>query len=149
PVKSVLKNKAPAKIGRGKCIELLSDAALLKDAQIKKALKKSKRQTHNLQASGSSEGADFELEVPDEQTNKPKDTNEGTGEKPGVLDVFKDDFTDSEAKSWGDSEYESDDVNDEDDDDDDDNGDDDNSDDNDDGGNDDGGNEDDDDSGRL
>ncbi|GJR95433.1 hypothetical protein Tco_0267607 [Tanacetum coccineum] len=122
PVKSVSKNKAPAKIGRGKCIELLSDAALLKDAQMKKALKK---------------------KVPDEQTNKPKDTNEGTGKKPGVLDVFKDDFTDSEAESLGDSEDESDDVNDEDDDDNDDNRDNDNNDDNDDGGNNDGSNEDD------
>ncbi|GJZ08791.1 hypothetical protein Tco_0543074 [Tanacetum coccineum] len=118
PDKSVSKNKAPAKIGRGKGIELLSDA------------------------SGSSEGADFKSEVPDEQTDKPKDTNEGTGEKPRVLDVSKDDTTDSEAESWGDSEDKRDDVNDEDDDDDDDNGDDDNSDDNDDGGND-GGNEDD------
>ncbi|GJS67240.1 hypothetical protein Tco_0681804 [Tanacetum coccineum] len=95
--KSVSKNKAPAKIGRGKGIELLSDAALLEEAQMKKALKKSKRQTHKVQASGSSEGADFELEVPDEQTDKPKDINEGTSEKPGVLDVFKDDSTDSEA----------------------------------------------------
>ncbi|GJZ77710.1 hypothetical protein Tco_0642382 [Tanacetum coccineum] len=97
PDKSVSKNKAPTKIGRGKGIELLSDTALLKDAQIKKALKKSKHQTHNLQASSSSEGADFESEVPDEQTDKPKDTNERTGEKPGVPDVFKDDSTDSEA----------------------------------------------------
>ncbi|GJT36761.1 copia protein [Tanacetum coccineum] len=88
-------------------------------------------------------GADFESEVPDEQTDKPKDINEGTGEKPGVLDVSKDDSTNSEAESWGDSKDKGDDVNDEDDDDDDDNGDDDNSDDNDDGGNDDGGNEDD------
>ncbi|GJT51793.1 hypothetical protein Tco_0977950 [Tanacetum coccineum] len=93
-------------------------------------------------ASGSSEGADFESEVLDEQTDTPKDTNEVTSTKPGVPDVSKDDSTDSEAESWGDSEDESDDVNDKDDDDDDDNGDDDNSDDNDDGGNDDGGNED-------
>ncbi|GJY84818.1 hypothetical protein Tco_0498844 [Tanacetum coccineum] len=123
PDKSVLKNKAPANIGRVKGIELLSNAALLKEAHMKKALKKSKRQTHKVQASGSSEGADFESEDAHEQTDNPKDTNEGTGEKPWVPDV--------------------DDVNDEDDDDDDDNGDDDNSGDNDDGGNDDGGNEDD------
>ncbi|GJY08709.1 copia protein [Tanacetum coccineum] len=42
PDKSVSKNKAPAKIGRGKGIELLSDAALLEEAQMKKALKKMK-----------------------------------------------------------------------------------------------------------
>nr|GEV31263.1 hypothetical protein [Tanacetum cinerariifolium] len=40
PDKSISKNKAPAKIGRGKGIELLSDAALLEEAQMKKALKK-------------------------------------------------------------------------------------------------------------
>nr|GFA33290.1 hypothetical protein [Tanacetum cinerariifolium] len=62
------------------------------------------------------------LEVPDEQTDKPKDTNEGTCEKPEVLDVSKDDSTDSEVESLGDSENESDDVNDDDDDDDDDSG---------------------------
>ncbi|GJV53998.1 hypothetical protein Tco_1449739 [Tanacetum coccineum] len=125
PVKSVSKNKAPAKIGRDKGIEFTKPKtlvfgfhALLEDAQMKKALKKSKHQTHNLQASGSSEGADFESEIPDEKT-------------------------DNEAESRGDSEDESDDVNDEDDDDDDDNGDNDNSDNNDDGGNDNGGNEDD------
>ncbi|GJY29350.1 hypothetical protein Tco_0405117 [Tanacetum coccineum] len=124
-VKSVSKNKAPAKIGRDKGIEFTKPKtlvfgfhALLEDAQMKKALKKSKHQTHNLQASGSSEGADFESEIPDEKT-------------------------DNEAESRGDSEDESDDVNDEDDDDDDDNGDNDNSDNNDDGGNDNGGNEDD------
>ncbi|GKA82541.1 hypothetical protein Tco_0789289 [Tanacetum coccineum] len=38
--------------------------------------KKIKRETHKLQASGSSEGADFESEVPDEQTGKTKDTSE-------------------------------------------------------------------------
>nr|GEY10999.1 hypothetical protein [Tanacetum cinerariifolium] len=134
PSASVSKKKTPAKSDRGKCIELLSDASLLEDAHIEKALKKSKRETYKLQASGSSEGADFEPEVLDEPTGKPKDTSEGTGEKPGVLDVSKDDSTDSEADSWGNSEEKSDDVNDEDD----------NNDDNedDDGGNDDGGNDD-------
>ncbi|GJW16523.1 hypothetical protein Tco_0023959 [Tanacetum coccineum] len=111
PDKSVSKNKAPSKIGRGKGIK------------------------------GSSEGANFESKIPDEQTDKPKDTNKGTSEKPRVHDVSKDDSTDSEAESWGDSKDESDDVNDKDDDDD--NGYDDNSNDSDDGGYDDGGNKDD------
>ncbi|GKG19028.1 hypothetical protein Tco_0376127, partial [Tanacetum coccineum] len=78
PKLKIVLNKALTKIGRVKGIELLSDAALLEEAQMKNALKKSKRQTHKVQASGSSEGADFESEVPDEQTDKPKDTNEGT-----------------------------------------------------------------------
>nr|GEW29636.1 hypothetical protein [Tanacetum cinerariifolium] len=88
--KSVSKKKAPAKIGKDKGIELLSDATLLKEAQMKKSLKKSKRQTHNLQASGSR-----------------------------VPDVSKDDSSDNNNDSWGDGEEESDDVNDKDENDDD------------------------------
>nr|GEW07586.1 hypothetical protein [Tanacetum cinerariifolium] len=106
---AALTKKGHAKADRGKGIELL-----FKETQMKKALKKSRRETHKLQASCSNKGADFESEVPDEQTDKPKDTNKGIGEKPGVLNVSKDDSTDSEANSWGDSEEENDDVNDED-----------------------------------
>ncbi|GKC98409.1 hypothetical protein Tco_1168684 [Tanacetum coccineum] len=76
PGVSVSKKKAPAKADRGKGIELLSDAALFKDAQLKKALKKSRQETHKLQASGSSEGADFESEVPDESKSKSSDTRD-------------------------------------------------------------------------
>nr|GEY30674.1 hypothetical protein [Tanacetum cinerariifolium]GEY41819.1 hypothetical protein [Tanacetum cinerariifolium] len=68
------------------------------------------------------------------QKGKPKDTSEGTGVKPGVLDVSTEDSSDSEAESWDDSEEESDDVHDEDENDDDNEEDDS---DNDDGGNDD------------
>ncbi|GKF18781.1 hypothetical protein Tco_0063699 [Tanacetum coccineum] len=53
-------------------MDLLSKAALLEVAQLKKVLKKSKQATHMLHASGSSEGADFESVVPDE----PKDSEE-------------------------------------------------------------------------
>nr|GEW34454.1 hypothetical protein [Tanacetum cinerariifolium] len=53
---------------------------------------------------------------PKEHTEKGKlkDTSEGTGVKPGVPDVSKEDSFDSESKSWGDNEEESDDDNDED-----------------------------------
>nr|GEY19669.1 hypothetical protein [Tanacetum cinerariifolium] len=132
--KSVSKTKATAKTDRGKGIKLLFDAALLKDAQLKETLRKSKQETHKLQANGSSEGVDFESEVPDEHADKTKDMSKGTDVIPGVLDVSKEDSFDSDDDSWDDSENKSDDVNDEDDDNDD-NGDDDNSDDNDDGGN--------------
>ncbi|GKE07775.1 hypothetical protein Tco_1411326 [Tanacetum coccineum] len=114
--KSVSKKKALAKTDRGKGIELLSDAALLEEAQLKKTLRKSKRETYKLQASGSSEGVDFELEVPDKQTDKTKDTSERTGVKPRVPDVSKEDSFDSDDDSWGNSEDENDDFNDEDDD---------------------------------
>nr|GEV42281.1 integrase, catalytic region, zinc finger, CCHC-type, peptidase aspartic, catalytic [Tanacetum cinerariifolium] len=53
PIMSISKKKAPAKADRDKGIKLLSDATLLEDAQLKKALKKSKQETHKLQASGS------------------------------------------------------------------------------------------------
>nr|GEU48928.1 retrovirus-related Pol polyprotein from transposon TNT 1-94 [Tanacetum cinerariifolium] len=48
--------------------------------EMKKALKKSRRETHKLQASGSNERVNFESEVLDESTDKPKDTSEGTEE---------------------------------------------------------------------
>ncbi|GJV37297.1 hypothetical protein Tco_1409774 [Tanacetum coccineum] len=77
PGVSVSKKKAPAKADRGKGIELLSDVALLEDAQLKK--------------------------VPDEHEDKTSGTDEGTDTKPGVPDVP---IYESESKneSWGDSQ---------------------------------------------
>ncbi|GKC45289.1 hypothetical protein Tco_1063011 [Tanacetum coccineum] len=101
PAKKV--KKAPAKAERSKGIELLSDAALLKEAQLKKALKRSKRDTNIHQAGGSSEGADFESKVLDEPKGKSNDTSEGTGLKLVVFNVSKADSFESEYESWGDS----------------------------------------------
>ncbi|GKC67424.1 hypothetical protein Tco_1100022 [Tanacetum coccineum] len=116
PSVSVLMKKAPVTTDKSKGIELLSKAALLEDAQMKKALKKSKRDTNIHQASGSSEGANFESEVPNKPKGKSTDTSEGTGVKPGVPDVSKENYSDSENESWGDSgdDEESDDVSDDD-----------------------------------
>ncbi|GKF43881.1 hypothetical protein Tco_0130433, partial [Tanacetum coccineum] len=94
PGKSISKKKVPAKTDRGKVIELLSDAALLEEARLKKTLRKSKQETHKLQASGSSEGADFELDVPNDQTGKTKDINEGTGNSEDENDDFNDEDDD-------------------------------------------------------
>ncbi|GKF21703.1 hypothetical protein Tco_0070341 [Tanacetum coccineum] len=99
PNKLVSKKITPSKTDRRKGIELLSNAALLEDAQLKKTMRKSKRETHKLQASGLSEGANFESEVLDEQTGKTKDTSKGTGVKPGVLDVSREDSSDSDDDS--------------------------------------------------
>ncbi|GKE00985.1 hypothetical protein Tco_1388968 [Tanacetum coccineum] len=85
------KKKALAKIARSKGIELLSDVALLEEAQLKKALKRSKIETTIHQAGGLSEGADSELEVPNEPKGKSIDTSEGTSLKPRVPDVSKSD----------------------------------------------------------
>nr|GEW29044.1 reverse transcriptase domain-containing protein [Tanacetum cinerariifolium] len=77
---SVSNKKAPAKDDRGKGIELLSDAALLEAAQLKKALKKSKQETHILYASSSSEGADLESEVPDESKGNSEYESDGVND---------------------------------------------------------------------
>nr|GEU94178.1 hypothetical protein [Tanacetum cinerariifolium] len=132
PPKKARKFKKPAS-------PKLKTAALLEDAQLKKNLRKSKRETHKLQASNSSKGTDFESEVPDERTCKTKDTSKGTGVKPGVLNVSKEDSSDSDDDSWVDSEDESNDVHDEDDNDDDNDNDDEDGNDDDSGNDDDGG----------
>nr|GEW39714.1 hypothetical protein [Tanacetum cinerariifolium] len=108
------KKKAPAKADRGKGIELLYDVVLIKAAQLKKVHKKTKQDTHRLHTSGSSEGANFKLEVPDGSKAKSSDTSEGTGVKPRVLNVSKTDSSKSDNESRGDSEEdnESDDNND-------------------------------------
>ncbi|GJY54195.1 hypothetical protein Tco_0445859 [Tanacetum coccineum] len=49
--------------------------------------------------------------VPDEQHRKTSNTDEGTGTKPGVLDVLKY-YSKGEKESWGDSGEEDDDTND-------------------------------------
>nr|GEW05705.1 reverse transcriptase domain-containing protein [Tanacetum cinerariifolium] len=103
PGVSVSKKKAPVTTNKSKGIELLSEAALLKDAQIKKDLNKRKRDTNIHQESGSSEGADFESEVLDKPKGKSTDTSKGTGVKPGVPNVSKAYSSDSENESWGDS----------------------------------------------
>ncbi|GKB66379.1 hypothetical protein Tco_0927791 [Tanacetum coccineum] len=64
------KKKALAKAERSKGIELLSDATLLEEAQLKKALKRSKQDTNIHQVGGSSEGVDSESEVPDDPKGK-------------------------------------------------------------------------------
>ncbi|GJZ84251.1 hypothetical protein Tco_0649590, partial [Tanacetum coccineum] len=101
---SVSKKNTLAKADRAKCIELLSDVSLLEEAQIKKTLKKSKQETHKLQASGSSGGADFDLEVPDKSKAKSSDTNKGTCVKPGVPYVSNVDSSESDNELWGDSD---------------------------------------------
>ncbi|GKB05868.1 hypothetical protein Tco_0834063 [Tanacetum coccineum] len=70
---SMPKKKTPAKVDRGKDMDLLSDAALLEAAQVKEALQKSKKDSHMLHASGS-----------------------------GVPNILKY-LSESENKSWGDS----------------------------------------------
>ncbi|GJX51533.1 hypothetical protein Tco_0278378 [Tanacetum coccineum] len=102
PGVSVSKKKAPATTERSKGIDLLSKAALLEDAQLKKVLKQSKRETHYHQASGSGDGVGSQTKVPGELQDKATGTNEGTGTIPGVPDVPKD-HSKSENEYWGES----------------------------------------------
>nr|GEU33847.1 hypothetical protein [Tanacetum cinerariifolium] len=83
----VSKKKIPAKGNRIKVIEILSDVALSEADQLKEATKRSKKDFHISQASGSGDGTDLELRVPDEQQHKTSGTDEGTGTKPEVLDI--------------------------------------------------------------
>ncbi|GJW28371.1 hypothetical protein Tco_0045246 [Tanacetum coccineum] len=102
PSVSVSKKKAQAKVDRGKGMDLLSDVALLEAAQLKKALKKSKQDTHMLYTSGSDDGVGSQPKVPDELKEKKTGTNEGTGIIPKVPNVPKDQ-SENENESWGDS----------------------------------------------
>nr|GEY51026.1 hypothetical protein [Tanacetum cinerariifolium] len=61
-----------------------------------------KKDFHISDASGSGDGTNFELGVPDEQQRKISDTNEGIGAKPWVPDLPKYD-SESDKESWGDS----------------------------------------------
>ncbi|GKB24915.1 hypothetical protein Tco_0864316, partial [Tanacetum coccineum] len=76
PGVSVSKQKAPAKVDRGKGMDLLSEAALLEAAQLKKALKKSKQDTHMLNASGSGDGVGSKPNVPDDDDDNNDDDSD-------------------------------------------------------------------------
>ncbi|GKB52192.1 hypothetical protein Tco_0902945 [Tanacetum coccineum] len=102
------KKKAPIKAGRVKGLNVLSEVALSKAAQLKEVAKQSKKDFHISHASGSGDGTDFESGVPDEQHRKTSGTDDGAGTKPRVLDVPKYDF-ESKKESWGDSRKEDDD----------------------------------------
>nr|GEX06198.1 hypothetical protein [Tanacetum cinerariifolium] len=99
---SVSKKKAPVEADRSKGIEILSDVALSEAAQLKEATKRSKKDYHISQASGSGDGTYFESGVPDELQRKTSCIDQGTGTKPRVPDVFTYN-SESENESCGDS----------------------------------------------
>ncbi|GJV81531.1 hypothetical protein Tco_1517401, partial [Tanacetum coccineum] len=78
PTKKSKRVKRPAK--KSTNAPTTCDASLLKEAQIKKTLMKSKQETHKLQASGSSGGTDFELEGDSDDGNE-SDDNDNEGSK--------------------------------------------------------------------
>ncbi|GJV89726.1 hypothetical protein Tco_1533664 [Tanacetum coccineum] len=98
---SVLKKKAPATTNKSKGIDLLSEVALLEDAQMKKVLKQSKRETHSQQACGSSDGVGSQPKVLDKLQDKAIGTNEGTesgdDDDSNEDDSNDDDFSDDDG----------------------------------------------------
>nr|GFD37814.1 hypothetical protein [Tanacetum cinerariifolium] len=100
----VLKKKTPVQTQKHKGMKMLSDVALLEEAQIKMVIKRSKQETRfQHQAGGSSDGAGSQPEVPDEPKGKFIDTSKGVGSRPEVFDVSKVMSSDqeSENESWG------------------------------------------------
>nr|GEW51971.1 hypothetical protein [Tanacetum cinerariifolium] len=104
PGVSASKKKAPAKAERRKGIDFLSETALLEEAHLKKAIKRSKQKTNIHQACGSTRGANLQSKVPDEPKDKSINTSEGTDLKLKVPDVSKADSSKSEYECWGDSD---------------------------------------------
>nr|GEZ28553.1 hypothetical protein [Tanacetum cinerariifolium] len=98
PVETQSKRKEKVDVACGKGIDLLSEVALTEEAQMKKFRKKSLRDFYKSYPSGSSSVAEKPSRF---EKITPTVANEGTGDKPGVLDVTKDDSTESESESWG------------------------------------------------
>ncbi|GKC03883.1 hypothetical protein Tco_0995493, partial [Tanacetum coccineum] len=94
PGVSMSKKKAPAKVDRGKDMDLLSEAALLKAAQLKQALKKSKQDTHMLHASGPGDGVG----------SQPKGDSDDDSHNDNSDDVSNDDDDDDDSDADGDNE---------------------------------------------
>nr|GEU42817.1 hypothetical protein [Tanacetum cinerariifolium]GEU43964.1 hypothetical protein [Tanacetum cinerariifolium] len=101
PGVSVSKKKTSSCAERNKGIDLLSEPAILEEAQMEKAINRSKRETYMHQVGGLGDEAGFQPEIPDEPKGMSIDTHEGTSLKPKVLDVSKANSLDSEYESWG------------------------------------------------
>ncbi|GJY01897.1 hypothetical protein Tco_0360049 [Tanacetum coccineum] len=93
------KKKQRAMMPKTKGLAVLSKVALTKAEQIKLATKRSKKDFHISYASGSGDGVDIQLKVPDEQQQKVTGIIEGVGVRLEVPDVPK--YTsESEEESW-------------------------------------------------
>ncbi|GJW59582.1 hypothetical protein Tco_0108917 [Tanacetum coccineum] len=115
PLKNLSSKKAPAKGNEAR--ELIeTDAAILEEAQLKKALKRSKRETNIHQVGGLSKGADSELKVLNELKGKSIDTkSRNNDDEEETKDEFvhtppnyvpTDDETNDESNDVTEEEYE-------------------------------------------
>ncbi|GJU90495.1 hypothetical protein Tco_1302918 [Tanacetum coccineum] len=103
-IKSKRKEKEKVDVAHGKGIELLSEVALSKKAQMKEARMKSLRDFHKTHPSGSGTVAE---KPPSVEKITPIVTSERTGDKPWVPDVTNNDSSESESESWGNDEDDS------------------------------------------
>nr|GFA75676.1 hypothetical protein [Tanacetum cinerariifolium] len=108
PVTKGKRIKRYVDVTRGKGIEMLSEVALTKEAQMNEVRKKSLRDFYKLHPSGSGTAAEKPPRV-DKITLHV--TSKGTSDKLGVPNVTKDESTDSELESWGNDEDNSNDDN--------------------------------------
>nr|GEZ19890.1 hypothetical protein [Tanacetum cinerariifolium]GEZ20712.1 hypothetical protein [Tanacetum cinerariifolium] len=106
PVETYLKRKEKVDVARGKGIDLLSEVALTKEAQMKEVRKKRLRDFHKSHPSGSSSVAE---KPPSVENITPPITNERTGDKPRVPDVTKDDSTENSESDQQDDDDDDDD----------------------------------------
>ncbi|GKB47774.1 hypothetical protein Tco_0898527, partial [Tanacetum coccineum] len=97
----VFKKKEKVDVTRGKGIELLSQVALTEDAQFEEVRKKSMRDFHKTHPSGSST---ITKTTPSAAKIKPSVTSEGTGVKPGVPDVTKEESSEKNEEDEDDEE---------------------------------------------
>nr|GEW18923.1 hypothetical protein [Tanacetum cinerariifolium] len=102
---SVPKKKTPAKVDRGKGMDLFSNVALLEVVRLKKALKKGKLKTHKLHESRSGDGVGSQPKVLDEQKDKTTCIDEGTDSGD---DASNDDDNDEVTKDDDEDDVESD-----------------------------------------
>nr|GEX59920.1 retrovirus-related Pol polyprotein from transposon TNT 1-94 [Tanacetum cinerariifolium] len=93
------KKKQHAKMTKTKGLVILSEVALIETDKIKLATKRSKKDFHMSNASGSGDGVDTQSKVPDEQQQQVSGINEGVGVKPEVPNVPKFD-SESDEESW-------------------------------------------------
>ncbi|GKE80673.1 hypothetical protein Tco_1550673 [Tanacetum coccineum] len=94
--KSKRKKKEKVDVAHGIGIELLSDVALTEETQMKEVRKKSLRDFHKIHPIGSGTVAE---DPPRVTKITPTVTSKGTGEKPRVPNVTKDDSSESKFES--------------------------------------------------
>ncbi|GJR30596.1 hypothetical protein Tco_1106828 [Tanacetum coccineum] len=110
------KKKAPVKADRGKGLNVLSEVALSKAAQLKEATKQSKKEFHASHASGSSDGTDLGSGGDSEEEDEDDIEDDEGNDASDVNDDYDDDDNDDNDDNDGNDNDDNDDDNQEDDD---------------------------------